>query len=154
MHVCIHTVLQYIQIILYRFISSKHYHLRAFAACALRFYQTYIHTYIHTLVGFIYFMLMSSLLLPSAKLISCVLHLPTHNNLFVSSRSVSTLISLRKSKTYILIATQPSVKSSLQPVSVSVSVLYIYLFCIPTWPTLTQVGNALSTVTLLWQMPS
>ena len=107
---------------------------------------------------------MSSLLLPSAKLISCVLHMPTHNNQFISSRSVSTLISLSLFRPGNLrrilyttsnpIATQPSVKSSLQPVSVSVSVFIFHLFCIPTCTPPKQVGNVLSTVTLLWQMPS
>ena len=52
------------------------------------------------------------------------------------------------------IVAQPYEKSSLQPVSVSVSVFTFHLFSVPTWPPPKQVGNALSTVILLWEMSS
>ena len=45
-------------------------------------------------------------------------------------------------------------KSSLQPISVSVSVFIFHLFSVRTWPPPKQVGNVLSTAMLLWQMPS
>jgi hypothetical protein len=80
----------------------------------------HIHTCIHICLS------------PSATLISYVFNIHPLTTINSYPRAlVSLTISTLKSKTYIQIATQPSVKSSLQPVSVSVSVLIFHLFCIP-----------------------